>query len=176
MARSAAVALHRAAGSSQRPTAWATPGVVSPVVPPKACREHGWQGWSKSAHGASRRRAMQGWCRAHAHGLAPSVARARQRVKGEAAPSSRRRDLRHKACSVRELRRARMRGWCRKEGGRAPARRRDHWTATAPSLQRCPFERRRDDDPCAVVRDARELPLGEDDGRHPLVTVYSFNT
>ena len=122
------------------------------------------------------RRAMQGWCHAHAAGLAPSVARARQRVKGEAAPSSRRRDLRHKACSVRELRRARMRGWCRKEGGRAPARRRDHWTATAPSLQRCPFERRRDDDPCAVVRDARELPLGEDDGRHPLVTVYSFNT
>ena len=28
-----------AAGSSQRPTAWATPGVVSPVVPsPRACR------------------------------------------------------------------------------------------------------------------------------------------
>jgi hypothetical protein len=53
---------------------------------------------------------MQGWCHAHAAGLAPSVARARQRVKGEAALSSRRRDLRHKACSVRELRRARMRG------------------------------------------------------------------
>ena len=60
---------------------------------------------------------MQGWCRAHAHGLAPSVARARQRVKGEAALSSRRRDLRHKACSVRELRRARMRGVVPEGGG-----------------------------------------------------------
>ena len=42
MARSAAVALLRAGGSSQRCTAWATPvAVVSSVVAPKACRVHG---------------------------------------------------------------------------------------------------------------------------------------
>ena len=38
----------------------------------------GWQGWTRSARGAQRRRAMQGWCDTRAHGLAPSVARARQ--------------------------------------------------------------------------------------------------
>ena len=44
LARSAAVALHRAGGSSQRPTAWATPVVVSSSVAPKACRVHGMAG------------------------------------------------------------------------------------------------------------------------------------
>eukprot|EP00964_Phaeocystis_antarctica_P072985 scaffold44758_cov39-Phaeocystis_antarctica.AAC.1 len=39
LARSAAVALDRAGGCSQRPT----PGVVSSFVPPKACRAAGWQ-------------------------------------------------------------------------------------------------------------------------------------
>jgi len=43
LARSAAVALDRAGGCSQRPTAWTTPGVVSSGVPPKACRAAGWQ-------------------------------------------------------------------------------------------------------------------------------------
>eukprot|EP00964_Phaeocystis_antarctica_P034288 scaffold19487_cov54-Phaeocystis_antarctica.AAC.1 len=33
-----------------------------------------------------------------------------------------------------------------------------------------------ENDPGALVRDARELALDEDDGRHPLVTVYSSNT
>jgi hypothetical protein len=36
------------------------------------------------------------------------------------------------------------------------------------------LERRRDDDPGAPVRDARELALDEGGGRHPLVTTYSF--
>ena len=44
----------------------------------------------KSDRLASCRRAMQRRCDTQAHGLAPSAARARQRVKGEAAPSSRR--------------------------------------------------------------------------------------
>ena len=44
----------------------------------------------KSDRLASCRRAMQRRCDTQAHGLAPGAARARQRVKGEAAPSSRR--------------------------------------------------------------------------------------
>ena len=36
------------------------------------------EGRMRPARGASRRRKMQGWCDARAHGLAPSVARARQ--------------------------------------------------------------------------------------------------
>eukprot|EP00964_Phaeocystis_antarctica_P026989 scaffold15191_cov65-Phaeocystis_antarctica.AAC.7 len=81
------------------------------------------------------------------------------------------------AWSGRELRRARVRGvWCQRGGSRAPARRRDLRASAAPCLQLGPFGRRRDDNPGALVLDARELALGEDDGRHPLVTVYSSNT
>eukprot|EP00964_Phaeocystis_antarctica_P066059 scaffold39896_cov60-Phaeocystis_antarctica.AAC.1 len=67
-------------------------------------------------------------------------------------------------------------GWCQKDGGRAPARRRDQRASAAPCLQLGQYERRRDHDPGARVLDARELALDEDDGRHPLVTVYSSNT
>eukprot|EP00964_Phaeocystis_antarctica_P106040 scaffold70993_cov68-Phaeocystis_antarctica.AAC.2 len=52
-----------------------------------------------------------------------------------------------------------------------------------PKGERCPLSAigpiwppTRRDDPGALVLDARELALGEDDGRHPLVTVYSSNT
>ena len=81
MARSAAVALHRAGGSSQRPTAWITPGVVSPgVPPPKACRAGAGGGWP----GKRATRHVRGRCRGgatHAHVLAPSGKRARQRAR-----------------------------------------------------------------------------------------------
>ena len=58
LARSAAVALHRAGGSSQRPMAWATPVVVvSSGVAPKACRVHGVAGVDEAG---SRRIAQAG--------------------------------------------------------------------------------------------------------------------
>ena len=39
-----------------------------------------------------------------------------------------------------------------------------------------PFERQRDDDPGTLVRDARELTLGEDDAQGLLVNAYCSNT
>ena len=50
------------------------------------------------------------------------------------------------------------------------------WKCAGPCLQSGALWRRRDDDPGAPVRDARELALDEGGGRHPLVTAYSFNT
>ena len=101
---------------------------------------------------------------------------ARGSVEGEAAPSSRRETTskRHETCARCGVRACA--GWCQRDGGRAPARRRDQRTAPAPCLQRGPLERRRDDDRCAPVRDALKLALDEDDGRHTLATTYSFNT
>ena len=100
---------------------------------------------------------------------------ARGSVEGEAAPSSRRETTgkRHETCARCGVRACA--GWCQRDGGRAPARRRDQRTAPAPCLQRGPLERRRDDDCCAPVRAALKLALDEDDGRHTLATAYSFN-
>ena len=122
------------------------------------------------------RRAMQRRCDTQAHGLAPGAARARQRVKGEAAPSSRRATpcKRHGAGGAAACARARdgarRMGVARLRVGATKER------AQPPCLQVGQYERRRDHDPGTLVRDARELALDEDDGRHPLVTVYSSNT
>ena len=57
-----------------------------------------------------------------------------------------------------------------------PESRRGLRASAGPCLQLGQYERRRDHDPGALVLDTRELALDEDDGRHPLVTVYSSNT
>ena len=124
-------------------------------------------------------RGAGGRCRggaARVHTAWHRVWHARGSVEGEAAPSSRRETTskRHEACARCGVRACA--GWCQRDGGRAPARRRDQRTAPAPCLQRGPLERRRDDDRCAPVRDALKLALDEDDGRHTLATTYSFNT
>ena len=173
LARSAAVALHRAGGSSQRPTAWATPVVVSSSVAPKACRVHGMAGVDEVG---SRRTAQAGDAGVVRHACARlgtecGTRAAEQRVAVVSTSDPMQEAWSGRSCGVRTCA-----GWCQRDGSRAPARRRDQRKAPVPCLQRGPFERRRDDDPGTLVLDARELALGEDDGRHPLVTAYSPNT
>ena len=85
-------------------------------------------------------------------------------------------------CCCRERRAGVRRGACGRGRGaatkhwsRAPALE-GVWKCAGPCLPSGALWRRRDHDPGAPVRDARELALDEGGGRHPLVTVYSFNT
>ena len=85
-------------------------------------------------------------------------------------------------CCCRERRAGVRRGACGRGRGaatkhwsRAPALE-GVWKCAGPCLQSGALWRRREHDPGAPVRDARELTLDEGGGRHPLVTAYSFNT
>ena len=87
-----------------------------------------------------------------------------------------------KPCCCRERRAGMRRGACGRGRGavtkhwrRAPDVQ-AVWKCASSCLQLGALKRRRDDDRGAPVRDARELALDEGGGRHPLVTVYSFNT